>query len=46
MAAYISYPQDMTNHTFSSMLIALDSPLDISFEVVEIFQELQVKLQS
>ena len=46
MAAYISYPQDMTNHTFSSMLIAPDSPLDISFEVVEIFQELQVKLQS
>lgn len=46
MAAYIFYPQDMNGHTFLSMCIVLDSPLDISFVVVEAFQELIGESQS
>lgn len=46
IAAYISYPQDMTNHTFSIYVNRPGLSFGISFEVVEIFQELQVKLQS
>lgn len=46
MAAYISYPQDMSDHTFPSMSIARDFPSDISSARAENSRRSRKELQS
>ena len=41
MAAYISYPQDRSDHTFSVYVNRPDFPSDISFAAAEVFPELK-----
>ena len=46
MAAYISYSQDMSDHTFPSMSIVQDFPSDIFSVEVELFREFKEELWS
>ena len=46
MAAYISYPQDMSDHTFPSMSIVQDFPSDIFSVEVELFRGFKEELWS
>ncbi len=46
MAAYISYPQDLSDHSFSSMSIVQDFPSDIFSVEVELFRGFKEELWS